>query len=192
VPEHTDLMDEVDRLDLDAALERTYARHDELVVARAHRRRRVLGAGLAVAAVALAAVLVPVLGGDEEPGTISDGVAGQATLPPPDPATPSGPEAEAGPATVEVRPVAVIDATPVAPTSVELTFACAGVGDMVETVGWAWSDPTSPSGGTLWVDAAVSGESTPACAPGDPGASTIIELDRPFVAGTSVEAHSLR
>ncbi len=56
-----DLTEDTPELDLDAALTRTRARHDELVRARNVRRRWVTGGALAVLLVA-AAVIVPQLG----------------------------------------------------------------------------------------------------------------------------------
>lgn len=177
-------------LDLESALARTYARHDELVAARAARRRRGLGAGLALVAVVAAAALIPALGGDE-PASFSEGVAGDASLPPSDPAASSGPPPEVGPPAVARQVPEVLAAEPAGTGAVRLTFACAGLGDEVESLRWQWSDPASASGGTLWVHAVVAGESSDTCIAGGTGATATVTLDRPFVPGTPVEARRL-
>lgn len=192
MPELDDLDLDLD-LDLDAALTQTYARRDELVAARDARRRRIGAVTLVVALVAGAAVLLPVLaGGDEPTGPASDEVAGDPSRPPPpDPAASSDPDVELGPATVSVRTAAVLNAVPAGDRGVVLTFECAGIADEVVSIRHEWSEPASASGGVLWVDAEVAGESAGDCRPGDPGAETTLELDRPFGAGTSVESRPL-
>jgi hypothetical protein len=97
-----DLTEDTPELDLDAAMARTRARHDELVRARNVRRRWVTGGALAVLLVA-AAVIVPQLGsGKGQRVQVADGGGAASTTS--EIATPGYRLTRAGDVTVLTRP----------------------------------------------------------------------------------------
>jgi hypothetical protein len=205
-----DLTEETPALDLDAALARTRARHDELVHARNVRRRWVTGGALAVLLVA-AAVIVPQLGsGTGQRVQVSDGGA-SASLPegghvpdgyrlsrdgdvwtltlvdePPTTSVPVGGEVGVADAVQLERHVEVDSATPGSTgDSVVLGFPGCSNSPTVRSVRY------EQRGGKLLVDATLE-VPNPSLSCAQPNAATIeLPLPSPWVPGTPVTAAPL-
>jgi hypothetical protein len=198
-----DLTEDTPELDLDAALTRTRARHDELVHARNVRRRWISGGALAVLLIA-AAVIVPQLGsGKGQRVQVADGGGGSATTSTidtpgfrmsrdgdvtvlkrfgvPVPTVPVSGEVGVAEAAVAVHPAPIVSvAGGSGPDRVLVGFA--GCGFAIESVRYR------RSADGLVVDAAVD---TLSCPESETEVTVELPLDSPWVPGTPVTAAPL-